>query len=226
MSRKIVVFAPHPDDETVGCGGTIARRGSEGYDVLIVVMTDGKNAFSEVLGIDSDPSPEELKSIRREELQRAMKILGVPREKVICLDFEDGKLVENLEEAEKIVTQILKENCPDEVYFPTKRDHHKDHQATNRIVNNAIRKLGFPTLGYQYSVAQRFSRVGPRFDRFLSFFKHHIIWVDVSEFISLKEQAMKEYVSEITIISGKQKRPVVMRSKKYLKDKEAFYVEK
>ena len=224
MSRKIVVFAPHPDDETVGCGGTIAKRVSQGYDVLIVVMTDGKNAFSEVLGIDSNPSPEELKAIRKEELKRAMKILGVPAENVIFLDFEDGKLIENVEKAEEIVTQILEENCPEEVYFPAKKDDHKDHQATNRIVRNSVRKLGLPTLEYRYSVAQRFSRVGPRFDRFLSLFKRHMIWSDVSEFISLKEQAMKEYVSEITIISSRQRRPVVARFKKYLKDKETFYV--
>jgi len=65
MKKKIVVFAPHPDDETWGCGGTIAKKLREGYEILIVVMTDGRYAFKKVLGIDSDPTPEELKEIKK-----------------------------------------------------------------------------------------------------------------------------------------------------------------
>lgn len=226
MSKRIIVFAPHPDDETVGCGGTIAKKISEGYDVLIVVMTDGKHAFSKVLGINSDPSPEQLKEIRTEETKKATKILGVPEENIIFLDFEDGKLEENAEKAEERVTQILKQFRPEEVYFSSEKDCHEDHRATSRIVRNAIKKLGLSTLEYRYSIAQRFSRIGPMFDRFLNLFKRRMIRVDTSEFVSLKEKAMKEYRSEITIISSKQKRPVVVEFKRYLKDKETFYVDK
>jgi len=93
--KKIVVFAPHPDDETVGCGGAIAKRISQGYDVLIVVMTDGRHAFSHSLGIHSEPSPEEVKTTRREEIKGVMKIYGLPEENLILLDFEDRKLQEN-----------------------------------------------------------------------------------------------------------------------------------
>jgi LmbE family N-acetylglucosaminyl deacetylase len=224
MNKKIVVFSPHPDDETVGCGGIIAKRLSEGYTVLIVIMTDGRHAFSRVLGIDSNPSPEELKEIRKEEVKRATKILGVPEKDVVFLDFEDGKLEENAEKAEKIVTETLKKNWPEEVYFPYEKDSHEDHRVTNRIVRNSIEKLGLPVLKYQYSIAQRFSRTGPILDRFHNFFNHHIVRVDISEFLSLKESAMKEFKSEIGIISQKQKRPVVAEFKKYLKRSETFYV--
>jgi LmbE family N-acetylglucosaminyl deacetylase len=224
MNKIIIVFSPHPDDETVGCGGIIAKRLSEGYAVLIVIMTDGRHAFSKVLGIDSDPSPEELKEIRKEEAKRALKILGVPEKDVVFLDFEDGKLDENPEKAEELVTQILKENPPEEVYFPSEKDQHEDHCATNRIVRNSIEKLGLSVLKYQYSISQRFSRMGPILDRFHNFFKHHMIRVDISEFLSLKESAMKEFKSEIGIISQKQKRPVVAEFKRYLKRSETFYV--
>jgi len=225
MNQKIVVFAPHPDDESAGCGGTIAKRISQGYDALIVVMTDGRNAFSDSLGIKSDPSPEELKAIRKEEIKRAMKILGLSEENLIFLDFEDGRLRENAEKAEELVTQILETNRPEEVYFPAEKDQHKDHKATNRIVGNSITKLGLPTMKYQYIIGQRFTRIGPIIDRLLYPFRH-TIFVDISEFGSLKEQALKEYVSEISIISNKQKRPIVERLEKYLKKKEEFYIEK
>ena len=46
-------FAPHPDDETWGCGGTVAKKISEGYEVLIMVLTDGRYAFQKMLGIES-----------------------------------------------------------------------------------------------------------------------------------------------------------------------------
>jgi LmbE family N-acetylglucosaminyl deacetylase len=225
MNQKIIVFAPHPDDESAGCGGTIAKRISQGYDALIVVMTDGSHAFSDSLGIYSDPSPEELKTIRKEEIKRAMEILGLPEENLIFLDFEDGRLRENAEKAEEVVTQILEKNRPEEVYFPAEKDYHKDHKATNLIVRNSLRKVNLPTIKYQYVIGQRFSRIGPIINRLLNPFKH-TIFVDVSEFVSLKEHALREFVSEITIISNAQKRPIVGKFEKYLLDKEEFNIEK
>ena len=65
MKKKtVIVFAPHPDDETWGCGGSIAKKISEGFEVIVVILTDGRYAFSEIFGINSDPTPEELKEIR------------------------------------------------------------------------------------------------------------------------------------------------------------------
>lgn len=226
MSKKIIVFAPHPDDETLGCGGTIAKRISEGYEVLIVVMTDGRYAFSKVLGINSDPSPQELKQIRREEMKKAAKNLGVPEENIVFLDYEDESLKENSKEAEQRVTQILKKNRPTEVYFPYEKDDHRDHRATNRIIRNSVKKLGLPTLKYQYSIYQRYSRASPMVDQFLKVFKRNMVQVDISEFLSLKEVAVKEFVSEITIISSRQKRPLLTKIKKFLKNKETFYIDR
>ena len=225
MNQKIVVFAPHPDDETVGCGGAIAKRISQGYDVLVVVMTDGRHAFSHSLGIHSDPSPEDVKTIRREEIKGVMKIYGLPEENLILLDFEDRKLQNSAEEAEEIVTQILEKNRPVEVYFPVAQDYHKDHKATNRIVKNSIRKLHLSTMKYQYKVSHKFSRIGPIYDDVLEPFKH-TIFVNVSEFLPLKEEALRAYISEISIISKTQKRPIVMKPERFLRPYEEFYFEK
>jgi len=70
MNKKLVVFAPHPDDETLGCGGTIAKRVREKWEVLIVIMTDRKYAFHKVLdNVYSAPIPEQLKEIRKKEVK-------------------------------------------------------------------------------------------------------------------------------------------------------------
>jgi LmbE family N-acetylglucosaminyl deacetylase len=94
LSRTVIVFAPHPDDETLGCGGTIARKISEGYEVIIAIMTDGRYALLRVGGSCS-PTPDELVQIRRKEAEKATKILGVPSEKLLFFDFEDRKLREH-----------------------------------------------------------------------------------------------------------------------------------
>lgn len=225
MSQTVIVFAPHPDDATLGCGGTIAKRVREGYDVLIVVLTDGRYAFSEVLGIDSDPTPEELGEIRKEEKRRAVRILGVREENLFFLDFEDGTLEKNEGKAEEEVMEILSKNPPVEVYFPYEKDCHPDHRATNRIVKNSIKKMGLSTMGYKYSITRMRARVGPPIDTLLNLFKRNMIHVDISKFLHLKIEAANELKSEVSIISARQKRPVLKEIKKFLKSEETFFID-
>lgn len=220
-----MVFAPHPDDETWGCGGTIAKKIREGCEVIVVVMTDGRHAFSKV-GIDLDPTPEELKQIRKEEIIRATKILGVPKKNLFFLDFEDRTLEKHEKEAEEKIIEIINKYSPVEIYFPYIKDCHPDHQATNRIIRRCLRKLGLTPLKFQYSIAHKYSRIGPLIDRMFSLFKKDRIEVDISEFAKLKEKATKEYRSEISIISTKQENPLAKNIHKFLKNKEAFYVDK
>jgi len=228
LKEKIIVFAPHPDDETFGCGGTIAKRISEGYDVLVVVMTDGRYSLLKVLGIDSNPTPEEVKEIRREEVKRATRILGVPEENLILLDFIDGTLEDNEKEAEKKVFEILSENHPVEVFSPYKKDGHPDHRATYRIVKNSIEKLGIPTKMYQYSILHKYAQFGPIIDTLLSLLRHNRVYEDITQFLHIKEAAVKQFNSELGLISHRQKNPItdIKSIKKFLKNKELFYIDK
>jgi len=220
------VFAPHPDDETWGCGGTIAKKLAEGYEVLVVVITDGRYAFLKMLGIDSDPTPEELKEIRKEEVKRAMRILGVPEENLVFLDFTDGALENEEEKAQEKITEILSKNPPAEVYFPYEKDTHPDHRVTNQIVRNSIRRLGISTLTYKYSIAQKYSRIGPVIDILVNLWRAHMIRVDISEFLALKEVAVRQFHSELTNISNRQQRPLADSVGKFLNGKEIFYLDR
>jgi LmbE family N-acetylglucosaminyl deacetylase len=228
MKKRIVVFAPHPDDETWGCGGTIAKKITEEYEVIVVVMTDGRHAFEKVFGIDSDPSPTELKAIRREELLKACDILGVQRQNLIFLDFEDGSLEKSQSEASQRVAQILKENKPVEVYFPHEKDFHVDHRVTNRVVKNEVNELGIPTVKYKYITVRRHGRVGPIIDALVNPLGFGTIRVDITEFLPLKKAALDEYESEIAIISRKQKRPLIPEtlSAHALRTIEVFFIDK
>jgi len=225
-NKTMIVFSPHPDDETCGCGGTIAKRVGEGYEVLIVVLTDGRHAFSKVLGIDSDPTPEELGKIRREEVRRAVRILGVREENLIFLDFEDGTIDQNSDKVEEKIIEILIKKPSLEVYIPYEKDCHPDHCATNRIVRNAIEKLDLSTMRFKYSIVRTYARVGPLLDVVLSFFRRNRICVDISKFLSPKIQAIKEFKSEVSIVSSGQKEPILKKFKKFLKNKETFFIDK
>ena len=223
--KRIIVFAPHPDDETLGCGGTIAKKISEGYEVIVVMMTGGESAFLRILGIESDPTPEELKQIRKEEIVKATKILGLPYKNLLFLDFEDGALREREKEASEKIIKILKKYPPDEVYYPYNKDYNPDHQATNRIVKTCLQELGLTPVKYQYSIAQKFSRIGPLIARLLAPLKKNIFDVDISDFLHIKRQAIWEFKSQTSMISSKQREPLVEKTNKFLKNKEVFYVD-
>jgi LmbE family N-acetylglucosaminyl deacetylase len=219
-----MVFAPHPDDETLGCGGTIAKKISQGFEVFIVLVTDGRHSYSKVLGIQSNPSPEELVQIRKEEFKRAASILEVPEKNLLSLDFEDGTLEEHEKEAEARIVGILKEYSPSEVYFSFRRDCHPDHRSLSRIVVRGIRESGLACGSYQYSIIHKYARFGPIMERVVSLFKRNTVRTDISEFLDLKEKAIKTYRSELAIISGKQNGALQRNIKCFLKKEEVFYV--
>ena len=225
IRKDILIFAPHPDDETLGCGGTIAKKLSEGYEIVVVILTDGRHAFSKVLGINSNPTPEELKQIRKEEAIKALKVLGVPETNIIFLDFEDGSLEKHEDDVKKRILEIMKIYQPTEVYFPYSKDQNPDHKATNRIIKECIKITKPSPKSLQYSIMQRHARIGPLLDRLINLFKRCIIEVDISEYVHLKKKAIEQYESQISIISKDQTRPILSKKRieKHLGSKELFY---
>ncbi len=86
LSSSAVVFAPHPDDETLGCGGMILQKNQVGARVRIVFMTDGSQSHARFL------APAELARLRQEEARAAGKALGVDEDDLFFLGFPDGEL--------------------------------------------------------------------------------------------------------------------------------------
>jgi LmbE family N-acetylglucosaminyl deacetylase len=200
MKDRITVFSPHEDDETLACGGTIAKKIEEGYDVYIVFMTDGRNSHVHEQGISSNPTPQELALIRREEAKKAIKILGVT-EGPVFLDFEDGSLENCIVSAKEKVTKILDELRPIEVYCPHISDKHKDHCVTNRIVITSIATLFLTPKIYQYVVwSSGFEKLEEGEKR---------VVVDITNFRQRKLRAIEEYKSQVTLFSQEQQQPIL-----------------
>jgi N-acetylglucosamine malate deacetylase 1 len=118
---NILVVGPHPDDQELGMGGTIARLAKAGHDVLLLDMTNG------------EPTPHGDPATRAREASSAAAILGVRRR---TLAFPNRMLEHSLE-TRHAVAAVMREHRPQIVFAPYFEDAHPDHIATTRIVEDA-----------------------------------------------------------------------------------------
>lgn len=204
MTKTIIVFAPHPDDETLGCGGTMMRKMREKVNVYVVVMTDGRHSHDHTLGI-VNPSPEEIRNTRRNESQKAIKILGVPLSNTWMLDFEDSKLKEHSETATDNVTNILSEVEPSEVFVTCRDDKKKDHESSFSIIRESIKRAHISPVIYEYPIWSRTEEMKLR--------AHENMFVqDITQQRATKKAALKSYRSQTSIFSSTQREPILQKS--------------
>jgi LmbE family N-acetylglucosaminyl deacetylase/O-antigen/teichoic acid export membrane protein len=120
-ARRVLVLAPHPDDETIGCGGTIALLARSGATVTVAVATSGELAVAE------PGSPAEVRRRRQEEVCAACRQLGVTQP--LFLDLPDGVLRDHLGVLVGQLARLSERLCPDAVFVPWPLDDHPDHMA-------------------------------------------------------------------------------------------------
>jgi LmbE family N-acetylglucosaminyl deacetylase len=133
VGRSAIVFAPHQDDETLGCAGTVLLKRRSGTAVACVFMTDGSTSHRAFMG------EEELRAIRRAEALEATAHLGMTEQDVHFLDYRDGRLREFHVQAVAEVGKLIAKIRPDELYVPFRGDGVSDHEATYEIVVDACR---------------------------------------------------------------------------------------
>lgn len=127
---RILVLAPHADDESLGCGGAIALHRRQGDWVKIVIATDG--AAGDGLGYYAG---HDYRALRREESRRAAAVLGVSD--LEYWDYPDGKLASTPELVARIRTLLMAER-PDILYRPSTNEVHPDHWALGVAVESAL----------------------------------------------------------------------------------------
>lgn len=126
--RRVVVLAPHPDDESVGCGGTIALLAAAGALVTVVFATDGDAT------IGSGSGAGETAVLRRGEAERALQVLGVTGVTARFLGLPDGGLAGVLDQLTEAVSSVVAEAGPEAVLLPWFFDAHDDHRALSRAL--------------------------------------------------------------------------------------------
>jgi bacillithiol biosynthesis deacetylase BshB1 len=118
---KILIVGPHPDDQELGMGGTIAKLTSQGHDVLLLDVTSG------------EPTPFGSPEVRANESAAAAEILGVKRTTINL----PNRFVEHTIPARHAVAAVIREHQAEIIFAPYFEDAHPDHVATSRIVEDA-----------------------------------------------------------------------------------------
>lgn len=145
-AASALVFAPHPDDETLGCGGTLIKKCEAGANVHLAFMTDGSRSHSAFV------PPAELRVRRRQEALDAAAHLGVRREAVTFLDYPDGALRRHRDAAVARITALVGALRPTQVFVPYRGDGPADHRATYAIVRRALAVTGHAADVLEYPV--------------------------------------------------------------------------
>lgn len=181
---RTLVVAPHPDDETLGVGGTIARKSKEGNDLVWLIMT----SISEKDGWDRDKVSE-----RQVEIQRVSEILGI--QQVVQLSYPTTKLdLVPLPELISSISNVLSSCVPDEIFIPHPSDIHSDHKRTYESVvssakwfrSSSIKKIyAYETLSETGMDSINPAQFNPNF------------FVNIESELKTKIKSMKVYESEI-----------------------------
>jgi LmbE family N-acetylglucosaminyl deacetylase len=217
-SGPVVVLAPHPDDETLGCGGLIARRAHEGRRVVVIVMTDGR-ALLRRFGIDRDPSEAEVSAMRKAETRRALDILTDGRAELMFLDIENERLVEQQAAATARVTELLRDLAPAELYVTSPFEGHREHLAANAVARAACAATGACGAIFEYIVSLK---AGVSVDDV----PRRRVAVDVSAHRDRERRALAQFRSHLDVISPRMTGPLTPNYDRYLTSEEPFLVER
>jgi LmbE family N-acetylglucosaminyl deacetylase len=127
--RRVLVLAAHPDDESMGCAGTIALLAQSGARVDVVYASDGEATRG------SGSAPDVTAAARRSEAEQACRLLGAqpPR----FLGSPDGRLAESVPELATAVRAVLAQLQPQVVLVPWFLDAHRDHQSLTEVLADA-----------------------------------------------------------------------------------------
>lgn len=163
-SRKLVldpgpvlVIAPHPDDEVLGCGGLIASSLRTGRRMSVLFLTDGGASHPGHPELD----PAALASLRRREACEAAAVLGLAPEHLAFLDLPDGTLPRlsspNRDVAIRKICDHLKTLCPTSILAAHRHDGSSEHEAAFPLICSAIKAYGSPVRLLEYLVWSAYS---------------------------------------------------------------------
>lgn len=176
--KRILVFAPHQDDEVLGCGCMIKQALEQKGHVKCIYMTDGSQSLSEEL------TPQELVELRKVEALRLAGSWGM--EEPIFIGCPDGQLIHDDEGVARRIADVIERYRPDAVFIPYFLDGHRDHTAVSGIYLASVKQLEHPKEfeTYCYEINSPISVYG---------LTHYI---DCTGYLRAKKEALDFYSSQ------------------------------
>lgn len=184
MNSNTLIIAPHPDDEILGCGGTIMKLTSEGKKVFVLAITRGKKELY---------SEERIKNVRQEALN-AHHLLGVTATRFLDFPAPDLDLV-SIAEISRAISGVIKEFHISTLYLPHHGDIHNDHKivfnsglvSARPIKENPVKSI------YSYETLSETEWAAPFGDD--AFIPTR--FVNISDVFTAKLEAMKCFKSQL-----------------------------
>ena len=183
--KNILIVAAHPDDEVLGCGGTIAKLTSDGIRVNVLFLADGESSRKNIKNLQKKIIE------RKENAKKALKILGC--NSVKFLNFPDNRLdTVDLLSVIKKIEDYIEVIQPYAVFTHFEKDLNIDHQVAHRAVITACRPQP------NYCVKELFFfEVASSTEWNLSKVFMPNFFVDITKTLSLKKKALRVYEKEL-----------------------------
>ncbi|MDB9818905.1 PIG-L family deacetylase [Pelagibacterales bacterium] len=178
MNNKILIIAPHPDDETLGCGGAILRHKKEGDKVHWLIVT---NYSKDNIAYES----------RQKEIQNVAQAYCF--DSTTNLNIETTKLDDLLmSDLINLLRQQIEEIEPNIIYAPYMNDVHTDHQIIAKAINSFSKWFRYPYIK-QINTYETLSETNFNFNE--SQFSPNL-FLDITEYLDRKIEISKLYVTE------------------------------
>jgi LmbE family N-acetylglucosaminyl deacetylase len=140
-----LIFAPHADDETLGCGGIAAKKIASGVEVRFVFVTDSAASHPEI-------DRRVLQARREAEALAAVSRLGAPATHVTFLQVPDGGAMDHVARAVRAIAEIVSAWRPQSVFVTHAKEPPLDHRAVNQSVLAGLARCGHRVTVFEYPV--------------------------------------------------------------------------
>lgn len=181
---NILIFAPHPDDEVLGCGGTMAKRAAAGDAIYVCVVTKGVAPLYKESGIQ----------VIQQQCREADKLLGAID--TIFLNFPAVMLETVLRyELNGKISDVVQQIKPDEVYIPHRGDMQLDHKMIVDAAMVALRPKYKHVVKRIYAY-ETLSETGWDVPNTVNEFIPNV-YEDITDMLPLKLQAMELFKSQL-----------------------------
>jgi len=185
QKKPVLVLAPHPDDETFGCGGTIRMLTEGGVAVDVAFLTRGEQGIEGGTAASLESS-RQMGETRVQEAHAACAVLGV--RSVRFLGGHDTRLADQPELALSIADLLRREGYQ-RVFCPWPHDSHDDHKATFTLLRSAAMQNHFTTSFWLYEVWKPLPAN---------------TFVPIDHTIEAKRRAMEQYQSQISQLNYRE----------------------
>jgi N-acetylglucosamine malate deacetylase 1 len=176
---KVLVVAPHPDDEAIGCGGTIVRHTQRGDVVEAVFLTSGELGLKHL-------APEEAWKLREAEARRSCKVLGIQPPQFLRLP--DWTMGDHLPEAAAILAPIMSRSRPDLIYLPHPGEWHPDHRASLPLLHGALNHIPEKPSAHEMKLRG--------YEVWTPLTEYHYV-EDITPVMATKLRALRKHVSQV-----------------------------